>query len=264
MQVSAVQLLVTEEEPPAQRVDRALQQIANEADRGADLVMLPEMWYPGYFGFDDYEPLAEPLTGALPTRLAEAAANHHVNVLAGSIAERSDDGRLHNTSLLLSRTGDLVASYRKVHLFPYGSREAELLTAGTSPVVAELEGTRVGLSTCYDLRYPELYRAMVDDGAEVFLVVAGWPFPRLDAWRILGRARAIENQAAVIGCNTSGSQAGATFLGASYAFDAWGTPLGELDDRPATLRVAIDTASITAAREDFPALAGRRLPLETP
>jgi predicted amidohydrolase len=146
-----------------------------------------------------------------------------------------------------------------VHLFGYGSREQELLTPGDHPVVVPLDRARVGLTTCYDLRFPELYRRMVDDGAELFLVVAGWPFPRLDAWRTLGRARAIENQAALVACNAAGRQAGSTYAGASYACGPWGSVLGELDDRPGVLRVDVDLAEVAACRRAFPALRDRVL-----
>ncbi len=257
MRTASIQLLVDDTDP-GERVERAVAAIAEEADRGADLVLLPEIWYPGYFGFDRYAELSEPLDGPLVSRLAAAAADNHVNLLGGSLVERRDDG-LYNTSVLFDRQGELVASYRKIHLFPYGSKEHELLTRGDEVVVADLEGVQLGLSTCYDLRFPELYRAMVDRGAEAFLVVAGWPVPRLDAWRTLGRSRAIENQAAVVACNTSGRQGGSMYAGASYAYDAWGTPKGELDDRPGVLRAELDVDAVRAARADFPALDGRVL-----
>jgi predicted amidohydrolase len=262
VRVTAVQLQV-DDTGPAERRAAALAQVDAVAAAGADLVMLPEMWLPGYFGFDAYDALAEPLDGPLVEDFRVLARRHDVALLVGSIVERSDRG-LHNTSVLLGRDGGTVASYRKVHLFPYGSREHEVLTRGEDVVVADLDGVRVGLSTCYDLRFPELYRAMVDEGAELFLVVAGWPVPRLDAWRTLGRSRAIENQAALVACNSAGRQAGSMYLGASYAFDAWGTPLGQLDDRPGNLRVDIDPEAIRAARAEFPALRGRVIGVEPP
>lgn len=257
MWIAAVQLLI-DDAPAAQRVGAAEDALRDMAADGVDVVVLPEMWHPGYFGFDAYDDLAEPLDGPLVTHFAQVARDARVNVLLGSFVERSDQG-LHNTSVLLGRDGKIAASYRKMHLFPYGSKEHELLTRGDEVVVVDLDGLQVGLSTCYDLRYPELYRAMVDRGAEAFLVVAGWPVPRLDAWRTLGRSRAIENQAAIVACNSAGTQAGAKYLGASYAYDAWGACLGELDDRPGRLVVELDPEAVRAAREEFPALQGRVL-----
>lgn len=258
MRVSAVQLQVVDGETAADRLAIAREAVAEEAARGADLVVLPEMWAVGYFAFDGYAAAGEPLDGPLAAALSQIAAAAGVHLAAGSMVER-DGEKLHNTTLLFDRAGSLSATYRKIHLFGYGSKEQQILTPGEDIVVADVDGLAIGLSTCYDLRFPELYRGMVDAGAECFVVVAGWPFPRLDAWRCLGRARAIENQAALVGCNSAGTQGGSRFAGASMAFNAWGTPMGELDDRPGVLRVEFDPEAIRTARADFPALVDRRL-----
>lgn len=258
MRISAIQLHVADDETAADRLTAVRRAVADEAARGADLVVLPEMWAVGYFAFGGYSAAGEPLDGPLASALSQVAAAAGVHLAAGSIVERDGD-KLHNTTLLFDRAGSLSATYRKIHLFGYGSQEHQILTAGAEIVVVDVDGLAIGLSTCYDLRFPELYRRMVGAGAELFAVVAGWPFPRLDAWRCLSRARAIENQAAFIGCNAAGTQGGSRFAGASIAFNAWGTPMGELDDRPGVLQVDIDPAAIRAARADFPALADRRL-----
>jgi predicted amidohydrolase len=258
VKVSAVQLRVEDGESPADRLTTAGRAVCDEAARGAELVLLPEMWLPGYFAFGTYAATAEPLDGPTITALAELARECSVTLCAGSFPER-DRGGLYNTTVLIDSSGSVTAAYRKIHLYGYGSAERQLLQPGDQAVTVDLNGVRVGLSTCYDLRFPELYRRMVDDGAELFLVAAAWPFPRLDAWRCLARARAIENQAALIACNAAGRQGGSTFLGASCAYDAWGTCLGELGERPGVLRCEADIVAVRAARAEFPPLADRVL-----
>lgn len=256
MRLAAVQLGIADDEPPARRLDRACAAVAAEAAAGADVVLLPEMWLPGYFAFDAYAETAEELAGPTFRALADVARDARVYLCAGSLVERRGE-KLYNTTPLFDPDGALLAAYRKVHLFGYGSREQAVLTRGTEVVTAEVAGARVGLSTCYDLRFPEQYRAMVDQGAELFLVVAGWPFPRFTAWRCLAQARAVENQAGIVACNAAGRQGGSVFLGASCAYDAWGTSLGELAERPGVLRVDVDIAAVRAARAEFPALVDR-------
>lgn len=258
MRIAAIQLSIDGDEPGALRAERAHEAIHAEARGGAELVVLPEMWLPGFFGFPDYPAFAEPLDGLEGSTLSGIAKDAGVYLCAGSLVEKAPDG-LYNTTVLFGPAGERIATYRKMHLYGYGSAERATLSPGTEIVTTAVDGMTIGLSTCYDLRFPELYRAMVDRGAELFVIVAAWPFPRVDAWRCLARARAIENQAAVVGCNSSGRQGAGTYAGSSCAFDAWGTPLGELDDRPGVLHVDVDAAHIRAAREDFPALRDRVL-----
>lgn len=258
MKVAAIQLHVTDEETPSTRMDAVSSLVQEESERGADIVLLPEMWLPGYFGFDHYKEVAEELGGPMTDTLSALALGCGVHLCAGSVVERQSD-RLYNSTLLFDRGGDLIVTYRKIHLFGYGTREQELLSRGDEVVTCHVAGATVGLSTCYDLRFPEIYRRMVDQGAEVFFVVAGWPFPRIDAWRCLSRARAIEDQAALVACNASGKQGGSTFAGSSMAYNAWGSCLGELDDRPGVLRCEIDADSVRTARADYPALRNRVL-----
>ncbi len=252
MRVTLIQTEVDGSLPLAERVAGVAAQVA--ACTG-DLVLLPELWATGYFAFDDYAATAQPLDGPVVRAMGAAAAAAGVVLHAGSMLERDEAGRLFNTSLLFDRDGTLLHTYRKVHLFGYGSREQELLSPG------ERVGAhgRLALSTCYDLRFPELFRAQVDDGSQLFLVAAAWPLARLEHWQLLLRARALENQSFLLACNAAGRQGEVELAGRSAVVDPWGTVLAEAGDGPETLTVEIDPDLAVRARKEFPALADRRL-----
>ncbi|MXR42062.1 carbon-nitrogen family hydrolase [Halobaculum sp. WSA2] len=255
-------------------LDRALAAIADAADRGADLVALPELWNVGYFAFEAYERGAEPLSGPTLTRLAEAATDHDVALLAGSIVEDlaesaaagedvPADGGLANTAVLFDSDGDRRAVYRKHHLFGYESAETRLLTPGEALPVVDLSGVRIGVTTCYDLRFPEQFRALADGGdgetgVDLVLVPSAWPYPRVEHWRTLSRARAIENLAYVATVNGSGSFEDAELLGRSTVYDPWGTTLASAGDEPALVSADIEPDRVERVREEFPALRDRR------
>ncbi|QLG47463.1 carbon-nitrogen family hydrolase [Natrinema halophilum] len=249
-------------------VDRALTAVSRAADRGADLVALPELFNVGYFAFDLYERYAEPFAGETFTRLREAAADHGIAVLAGSIVEDlaatesvetpAPEG-LSNTAALFDADGELGLVYRKHHLFGYDSAESDLLVHGESLETTVIGGLTVGVTTCYDLRFPELYRRLVDDGVELILVPSAWPYPRIEHWQTLSRARAIENQSYVATINGTGEFDDATLLGRSSVYDPWGISLASSGDDPALFTAEIDPRTVADVREEFPALRDRRL-----
>jgi len=253
MRVTLVQTEVDGSLPVAERVAGVAAQVAGR--RGDDLVLLPELWATGYFAFDDYAATAEPLDGPIVTALAAAARTAGTTLHGGSIVERDGTGRLHNTSLLFGPDGTLLHTYRKVHLFGYGSREQELLTAGEE---VGAHGT-LALSTCYDLRFPELFRTQVDAGSQLFLVAAAWPAARLAHWQLLLRARALENQSYLLACNAAGRQGPVQLAGRSAVVDPWGEVLAEAGEGAQTLTVELDPDLVVRARKEFPALADRRL-----
>ena len=250
-------------------VDRALAAIDRAASQGADLVVLPEMFTVGYFAFESYARTAEGLDGETITELQAVAADNEVAVLAGSIVEdlaASDaagydvpapDG-LANTAVFIDRAGHQRAVYRKHHLFGYDSAESELLVPGETLPTVDFEGFTVGVTTCYDLRFPELYRRLVEDGATLVLVPSAWPYPRVEHWRLLPRARAVENQLYVAAANGVGRFAEASLLGRSTVYDPWGTTLASSDDDPALVTADISPGKVADVREEFPALADRR------
>jgi predicted amidohydrolase len=249
--------------------DRALGAIADAASEGADLVCLPEIFNLGYFAFDAYERGAESLAGPTLSRIAAAARDHSVGVLAGSIVEDLEasaaDGfetpaeeGLANTSVFFDRRGERRAVYRKHHLFGYESAEAELLVPGESPGVARFDGFSVGMTTCYDLRFPELYRNLAEAGATLILVPSAWPYPRVEHWQLLPRTRAIENQLFVATCNGSGVFGDTALCGRSAVHDPWGDIVAESGDEPALVTADIDPNRVSSVRAEFPAWHDRR------
>ncbi|MFC3478967.1 nitrilase-related carbon-nitrogen hydrolase [Halobacterium litoreum] len=246
-------------------VERAVAAVREAADRGADLVCLPELFNVGFFAFDTYQRAAEPLDGETLTAVRDAAADAGVAVLAGSIVEdlaETDGGPaeegLANTSVLFDSDGDRRLVYRKHHLFGYESAEAELLTAGEAVPTTDLLGFTVGATTCYDLRFPELYRGLADDGVDLVLVPSAWPYPRVEHWKLLPQARAVENLAYVAAVNGSGSFPDADLVGRSTVYDPWGTTLASTDEGPDIVFADLDPDRPAEVRAEFPALRDRR------
>ena len=225
----------------------------------ADLILLPELWTCGYFTFERYERDSEPADGPTVRAMAAAARERNCHVLTGSFVERGGE-RLFNTSVLLGPDGAALARYRKMHLFGYQSREQQLLTPGDEVVVAPTPWGAAGLATCYDLRFPELFRAMADRGARLFLVASAWPRARLDAWRLFCRARAHENLAFLFACNCAGGTGDQQYAGHSLCVDPYGAIVAEARNGQCLLSAEVAPDVVTAARREFSALEDRRLP----
>jgi len=262
MRIEVMQIATALDRPIQDRVGEICTRIAGSRD--VDLVTLPELWPTGYFAFDDYEATAQPLDGPIRRQLGEAAAAAGIHLHAGSMVERDGLGRLFNTSMLFAPDGSLAHVYRKFHLFGHQSRESALLRPGSEITTHPASFGRVGLSTCYDLRFPELYRVQVSQGAELFLVTAAWPAARLDHWRLHVRMRAVENQSFLLATNAAGVQHGVDLAGHSVLVDPWGEVLVEADTTPQSLRVEIDLARVGQFRAEFPSLADRRIDIGSP
>ncbi|MCX7012594.1 MAG: carbon-nitrogen family hydrolase [Candidatus Sumerlaeota bacterium] len=222
----------------------------------SDLYLLPEIWPCGYFSFDRYERDSEPLDGPTAQAMREKAVALRAHLLMGSFVER-DKGNLYNTSILLNPRGEIAATYRKIHLFGYQSKESKLLTRGSNVTVADLPWGKAGLATCYDLRFPEFFRLMMDRGATHFLVVSAWPLARLEAWKLFNRARAHENLAFLISCNCAGASEGVRFAGHSSIVDPMGVALAQGDENGGIVSHEVDFSRVDAARQEFPALTDR-------
>ncbi|GGB30327.1 hydrolase [Flexivirga endophytica] len=264
MRIAAIQLAYDDDESLTERTERVVGLVRGET--GADLVVLPELWSAGGFSYRDWPARSQDVGGAVVSALTEAARDAGVWLHGGSIAEHPSSGEtgpegksLWNTSVLIAPDGSVAATYRKIHRFGFAGGEPKLMEAGTDIVVLDIGGLRAGLSTCYDLRFPELYRAQLDQGARGFVIPAAWPAARVDAWSLLLRARAIEDQCVVIGCNTAGTHAGTAMGGRSAVIAAGGEVLAEAGTDEEILRVDVDPAAVGEFREAFPVLRDRRL-----
>jgi len=222
----------------------------------ADLVILPEIWNVGFMSFEQYLSDAEQKDGPTMTALTQAAKDAGVYLHSGSFVEKDGDA-FYNSSYLISPQGEILGNYRKIHLFGYNSRETQLLTPGDAIAVVDTPLGKFGMATCYDLRFPELFRRMTTGGAEIFLVCSAWPYPRLEPWLMLNRVRALENQCFLMSANSVGFNQGAQFVGHSLIVDPWGVILAGGGDEEAILNTEIDLDVLKKAREKFPALADR-------
>ncbi|WP_326824036.1 carbon-nitrogen hydrolase family protein [Streptosporangium sp. NBC_01756] len=279
---------------PAANLRRALEALERAAADGAELAIFPEATLTRYG--PRITDLAEPLDGPFVTALAEAAGAHGLAVIAGvfepggsrtgDTAPNGDaaqgngrtggttpngdtargDGtrRVYNTAVAIGPDGTIRAAYRKIHLFDsFGARESELVEPGSAPVVVELAGLRIGLVTCYDIRFPELARALVDQGAELFAVIAAWGSGPMkeEHWTTLVRARAIENTAwvAAVGQAPNPEARDGFGIGRSMLVDPMGVVRSDLGPGPAVQTCEVDSQITIATRNALPCLEHRRL-----
>jgi predicted amidohydrolase len=266
VRVAVIQVAYGDDEPVQERVERVAGMVRQQA--GHDLVVLPELWAPGGFAYREWDERAEPVDGPTAQAMAAAARDAGVMLHAGSIVERPSDGEtgpegrgLWNTSLVFTPDGELAATYRKIHRFGFGAGEPRLMDAGEDIVLVDLPGgaDRAGLSTCYDLRFPELYRRQLDEGATTFIIPAAWPMARVRHWTLLAHARAIEDQCVVIACNTAGTHAGTEMGGHSQVIMPTGDAIAVAGSGEQVLSIDVDLAAVADYRESFPVLADRRL-----
>lgn len=246
-------------------IDAAVTLADEAAAGGARLVALPE--YLQYRGPDDgFRASARPIPGPHTEPFAEVARRHGTWILVGSTAETSPDpARPYNTSALIGPDGSLAATYRKVHLFDVTveagpvDTESARVTAGDRTVTADVDGAILGLSICYDLRFPELYRALALAGAQVLTVPAAFAERTgRDHWEVLLRARAIENGAFVLAPAQIGGPPGQPAFGRSMVIDPWGTIVAQAPDTIGIIRAELDLERVASVRRQIPVLANRR------
>lgn len=236
-------------------VATATAMIAEAARRGSNLVVLPELWPSGYDLAQAQRHAAVP-EGGLLAELPALASEHGV-AIAGSLLVQTGPGRVGNTAVYFDPHGRALAAYSKVHLFG-PMNEKRYLEEGRELTLVETGWTTAGLAICYDLRFPELFRAYALAGAEATILCAQWPRPRLEHWRTLLRARAIENQMLVIACNRVGRDGETEFFGRSALIDACGETILEGGGQEDLLTAAVDLAAVRDVRAGMPVFDDRR------
>jgi deaminated glutathione amidase len=264
VRVAVCQLNARDDRAANLRAAREL--LERAAGAGADFAMLPE--YVDYLGPSAGAPKPEPIDGEFATFFADAARDLGIWVHAGSFHEVGPDTeRTYNTSLIFRRDGTLAATYRKIHLYDVeipgrvSYQESRTVAPGADLVTASIDGVPFGLSICYDLRFPELYRRLAVDGATVLVVPAAFMMHTgRDHWEVLLRARAIENQCYVLAAGQIGDhEPHRTCFGRSMIVDPWGTVVAQAPDTVGVTVADLDLERLSTVRAELPSLANRRL-----
>lgn len=263
IRVAAVQFNAREHKTA--NIATAMALIDRAAETGARLIVLPEVWT--YMGPPDGQRgAAETIPGDLTDRLAEKARRHGVYLHAGSFLEQErGEPRLFNTSVVFNPDGEIIAKYRKIHLFDVvldgvaAYQESLNVAPGDEIVTFDLDGVTVGLAICYDLRFPELFRILALRGAEAIVLPAAFTLMTgRDHWEVLIRARAIENQVFMIAPNQYGpDSSGKWAYGRSMIVDPWGTVLATAADGDGVIATTLDRAQLRGVRRQVPSLANR-------
>lgn len=239
---------------PAKNLETARAKIAQAKARGADIVVLPELWSTAY-DLEHAASHASALDAGMFAAVADAARENQITVV-GSLME-SLNGKVYNTATFVDARGNRVGLYRKLHLVPMLD-EDKFLAGGDDAQVFDAEFGKFALGVCYDLRFPEVWRHYALAGARVAFLPAEWPIQRIAHWRALLPARAIENQMFMVGCNRVGTSKDEPFGGHSMIVDPWGEIWVEGDEREALLVAQIDLDLVDDARQRVPVFRDRR------
>jgi deaminated glutathione amidase len=249
----------------ADNLERMEPLVARAAATGADLVLLPEKWN-GLGSHEILRDVAESLEGGETVdAMSRWARTHGITLVGGSIAERREGReKLSNTCVVFDPQGEIAAVYRKIHMFDVEVggvvyRESESEEPGDGPLACEVEGWRLGLTVCYDLRFPELYRILAVEGAELVTVPAAFTlYTGKDHWELLLRARAVENQCYVVAANQWGVVEGKASYGRSSIVDPWGVVLAQAPDEDGIVSAELDREHMERIRRTLPSLANRQ------
>ncbi len=240
---------------PDENLAKARHMTARAAERGSDIIVFPELWSTGY-DLENAAVHSVPIDEGVFAGMSSLAREHNIHVL-GSCLSLLGPGRFGNTAVLFDTSGHMMGEYSKVHLFRLMD-EHRYLTAGDHLTLLETKWGKIGLAICYDLRFPELFRSYASRGAAAVFLMAEWPHPRLSHWQVLLRARAIENQMYMVGCNRVGVSKDNRFFGHSCIVDPRGEVSVEAGEDEELVTAEIRMEEAERARAEIPILADRR------
>ncbi len=213
--------------------DKVQKILSDELENDVDLLVLPEVWTVGWSCEDFIDSAEDSVQSETVKFLSDIARSYNITILGGSFIEKSVDGKYYNTCPVINRKGALVASYSKMHLYSYGGcEEGRYITVGKEPVLVNIEGINIGLTICYDIRFPEIFRAYRKAGADLLVNMAAWGLKKPIPWETLTRARAIENQTYMVAVTQSGLIKDDEWnIGHSRVFDFTGETVAEIKDQ---------------------------------
>jgi omega-amidase len=239
----------------AANLNAVVQMARQAADKQIDLLVLPELFSTG-FCLSQANLLAEKPLGHSVQLLRDLASRFRMLIVGGSLLERRVD-KIYNTCPIIGKDGRLLGTYDKIHLFP-PFEEDRYLTPGTKLPIIKTSFGQLGVMICFDIRFPETARSLTLQGAQMIICPAEFPVERISVWATLLRARAIENQVVVVGCNSVGSDGNNVFGGRSAIINPEGKTLAQADDSPQLIDAVVDLDQITAVREQLPLSKYRR------
>ncbi len=237
----------------SKNVEEITSRLEKMGEAGASLVVLPEMWATG-FDYGNLSELSENMDGVLE-EISNIAARRNL-IVVGSLPEKTGEDKIYNTAYVIHKKDGIIGKYRKIHLFSL-HKEDKYFKAGNEKLICDTDIGKIGIMICYDIRFPELARALALGGAQILVVCAQWPAERIGHWLVLLRARALENQVFCIGANTCGKDKKLQYGGTSVGYSPTGDVFMVAGDEPMSLVADIDLREIDKFRELIPCFKDR-------
>ncbi|MFZ5966484.1 MAG: carbon-nitrogen family hydrolase [Bacillota bacterium] len=253
MKINIVQIDLAFGDPEANQ-KKVKEMLLKAVQDKPDVIVLPEMWNTS-FSMENLHEIADVEGAATKSLIGDIARTYHVNIVAGSVAVK-EDAHVYNRMYVVDRNGKVCGHYDKVHLIRH-AREHEFLKGGNETVIFNIDDICCGAIICYDIRFPELARSIALKGAKVLFIPAQWPETRIEHWRTLAAARAIENQMYVVAVNRIGYEYKANFPGQSLIIDPWGKIVAETNDRECIMGAEIDIDLVDRIRKKVPCFLDR-------